>query len=109
MRKLFYAVPLLILLGGCTIEQAYRAAADMGDAATAYVEERVIVRQEYRAKQRATVLAEYDAEMRAADAAERGDDMATAKKHWAAARELLDRHMPSLKKLLGKGDKDPAS
>ena len=93
---------LALALGGCTAGQALQAAAGLGDAATAYVEEKVIVRQEYRAKQRDTVVAEYEAEMRAADTAERDGDMKTAKTHWAAARELLDRHMPSFKKLLGK-------
>ena len=97
MKHLIAAALLIASLSACTAEQAYRTAAEVGDAGKAYVEEKIIVRQEYRARQRDVVDAAYNAEMRAADLAERNGDIAKAKIHWEEAWIILENHMPILR------------
>ena len=94
--KIYLSIILLLFLGACTTGQLYATVEERAGAGKAYLGEQVMVRQEYRAKERASVNAEYSAEMRAADEAERVGDMEKAKTHWAAARVVLKKHMPTL-------------
>lgn len=97
MKHLIIIVGLVLGLSACSAEQAYRTAAEIGDAGKAYIEEKIIVRQEYRARQRDIVDAAYNAEMRAADLAERNGDITGAQVHWERAWMILEEHMPALK------------
>ncbi len=97
--KYLIATAFVVGLSACTVEQAYRTLSEVGDAGKAVVEENILVRQEYRAKQRDVIDAMYDTEMRAADLAERSGDIETAKTHWEAAWMILETHMPTLEGL----------
>ncbi|MFQ5776335.1 MAG: hypothetical protein ACE5GS_17590 [Kiloniellaceae bacterium] len=96
------ALALAPALSGCTAGQAYQAVAEAGADAEAYYAEQVQVRRDWRALKRRAVEAEYEALMRLADEAERGGEMDQASDYWAAARALIDREMPSLRRLKAK-------
>lgn len=97
MKHFILTVLLTIVLTSCTAEQAYMTASEVGEAGKAYVKEKIVVRQQYRARQRDIVDATYNAEMRAADLAERNGDIISAKAHWEEAWMILEEHMPMLK------------
>ena len=90
-------IVLLLFLGACSPGQLYTTFEEAGAAGKAYVNEQIMVRQDYRGKKRVAVDAEYRAEMRSADEAERAGKMEKAKEHWAAARAVIDQNMPDLK------------
>ena len=97
--KYLIAVVFAIGLSACTAEQALRTAAEIGDAGMAVMEEKILVRQEYRSRQRAVIDAMYNTEMYAAEAAKNDGDIEKARTHWEAAWVILETHMPTLEGL----------
>ncbi len=93
--KYLIAVAFVIGLSACTAEQAYRTAAEIGEASREVIEEKILVRQEYRSKQRDIINTMYKIEMSAADRAERGGKLEEARTHWEAAWMILETHMPT--------------